>query len=84
MQSQAFIREAKQLIADIKGHQANAAPDDQEFINLQRRVSRLFQDMQNPSLIAAADLRDVALAAGMRIENSVLVKIEHGEQMHLG
>lgn len=84
MQSQAFIREAKQLIADIKQHQATATPDEGEMTNLQRRVFRLYQDMQNPSLIVAAELRDVALAAGIRIENSVLTKIEHGEQMHLG
>jgi hypothetical protein len=89
MNSIAFIREAKQLIADIQAFQAGMSTADAQTIevegtNLQRRVGRLFADMQNPSLMAAENLRDVALAANIRIEQAILAKIEQGVQMHFG
>ena len=71
MESTAFIREAKELMEDIKTFQASYLSLEEEMIEgtaLQKRVNQAFMGLQNPTLPSAYKLRDVALGAGFFVE----------------
>ena len=77
MESRAFIREAKALIEDIKTHAAASEADQAQAVDaIQTRVNSLFSGLQNPSLPSALDLRDVAVAAGLKVAASVQHKLD--------
>lgn len=76
MESRAFIKYAGALIKKIKD--ADLGNKDPESI--QKEINQLFQGLGNPTLLAAADLRDTALAAGFYVDQRVLNKLEQAEE----
>lgn len=71
MESTAFIREAKELIEDIKSFQLAYLSPEEEMAQgtaLQKRVNQSFAGLQNPTLPSAYKLRDAALGAGFFVE----------------
>lgn len=86
MQSITFIREANALITEIDQHvtlQITRSPEeiDQSRDELQKRVNTLLANLQNPTLIAAANLRERAITAGISIDPKLLVRLDQGEAM---
>jgi hypothetical protein len=77
MNSQAFIRECRNLVRQIQDLPVFLDPVEQQVAReqAQRRLNQLFAAMQNPSLMAAADLRDAALGAGLLVDRRVLDRI---------
>jgi hypothetical protein len=76
MESRSFIKKANSLIEEIK--------DDVEREQgqyLQREVNQLFSGLQNPTLPSAGKLRDVALDAGLQIDQRVLQRIQQAENL---
>lgn len=89
MNSQFFIKEARQLIRDIDDHQVKsvvAAPEDQQISQaaLQKRASSLLAGMVNPTLPSAFNLVDKLLALGWHVDSKVLHLLGAGERMYLG
>lgn len=86
MQSITFIREANALILEIDQHVTLQLTRTQEEISqsrddLQKRVNTLFNNLQNPTLIAAANLRERAITAGISIDPKLLARLDQGEAM---
>ena len=84
MESRAFIRAAKQLtkqLRDYRTHDAVFGGNGQQRSALQKDINSLFASLQNPTLLAAVDLRNSALDAGFHINSAVLARIRQGEQM---
>jgi len=77
MNSLAFIRESRNLQRQIRDLGVILDPVEQQQAReqAQRRVNQLFGAMANPSLIAAAELRDVALKAGLLVDHRVQDRI---------
>jgi len=70
MNSVTFIREANALIADIKDFKDRLLSEDEEQTQgaaLQKRTNQLFSALQNPSLICAGELLEVARSAGIEV-----------------
>lgn len=79
MQSLKFIPEAKNLAKEIKDNALAASTLGSSYNDqrqrLQKELNQLFSGLQNPSLIAAAELRDVAVANGYNVDSRVLFRI---------
>lgn len=80
MNSVNFIREAAQLIKEIRDHQVVA--DFQEYDermrnaqSLQKRINSAYSGLQNPTLPSAFRLRDVARDAGYQVDSRVLQRL---------
>lgn len=80
MNSVTFIREAGQLIKEVRDFQVVADFQDYEermrnAASLQKRVTNLFSGLQNPSLPSAFRLRDAAINAGMQVDSRVIQRL---------
>jgi len=67
MDSRVFIAEAAVLIKDIEEFAAANLPAEEEQFQgreLQKRITRAFNSLQNPTLPSAYKLRDAAQAVG--------------------
>ena len=89
MNSQFFIKEARQLIRDIDDHQIKsvvAAPEDQQADQqaLQKRANVLLVNLVNPTLPSAFNLVDKLLELGWPVDQKVLQKLGAGERMYQG
>ena len=78
MESRAFIREAKLLIADITAPVTAATTVEEDVArnkDLQKRINSLFQGLQNPTLPSAFNLRDAAVAPRFSVNPQVLHRL---------
>jgi hypothetical protein len=79
MESRAFIREARVLIEDITAPNPFGATLEEEVArnkDLQKRITNLFQGLQNPTLPSAFNLRDAALAHNFSVNPQVLHRLQ--------
>lgn len=86
MESRTFIKEAAALTRDITNFQlVQFARTHEEGAGeakvLQKRADTLFAGLQNPTLLAAANLADRVQAAGFTIAPAVRQKLRDGERL---
>lgn len=84
MQSQLFIKEAAELIDDIKVFKsAYLSPEDEQVQGtaLQKRTNALFSGLQNPTLPSAYKLRDACAEVGLFVNPQVLNRIASFENI---
>jgi hypothetical protein len=83
MNSLTFIRECRSLVRQIQDLPVFLDPVEQQTAReqVQRRTNQLFAAMQNPSLMAAAELRDAALAARLLVDRRVLDRIRFFDEL---
>jgi len=83
MESRSFIKQAKNLSRKLESATASAMGTAEEATKqreiLQKELTQLFSGLQNPTLMAAADLRDVAIANGFTVEPKVQHQLTKGE-----
>ena len=80
MNSVNFIKEANQLIKEIRDHEVVSGFQDYELSmrnaqSLQKRITSLFSGLQNPSLPSAFRLRDTAREAGFQVDVRVMQRL---------
>lgn len=71
MESRTFIKEATELVTEIKTFQAAYLSPEEELAqgsHLQRKITSLFSGLYNPTLPSAFKLRDAALGAGFQVD----------------
>jgi hypothetical protein len=84
MESRAFIRAANTLAKQVRDYRTKEVvlgSNGQQRQALQKEINSLFSALQNPTLLAAANLRDVAIDADFRINPAVMTRLRQGEQM---
>lgn len=84
MESRAFIRAAISLAKQVRDYRTKEVvfgSNGQQRQALQKEINNLFSALQNPTLLAAANLRDVAIDADFRINPAVMTRLRQGEQM---
>lgn len=84
MESRAFIRAANTLAKQVRDYRTKEVvlgSNGQQRQVLQKEINSLFSALQNPTLLAAANLRDVAIDADFRINPAVMTRLRQGEQM---
>lgn len=78
MDSRIFIKEANELIDDIKVFKAAyLQPEDEQMQGnaLQKRTNVLFAGLQNPTLPSAYRLRDACAEVGLFVDPRTLQRI---------
>ena len=84
MESRAFIRAANTLAKQVRDYRTKEVvlgSNGQQRQALQKEINSLFSALQNPTLLAAANLRDVAIDADFRINPAVMTRLRQGEQL---
>ena len=84
MESRAFIRAANTLAKQVRDYRTKEVvlgSNGQQRQALQKEINSLFSALQNPTLLAAANLRDAAIDADFRINPAVMTRLRQGEQM---
>ena len=84
MESRAFIRAANTLAKQVRDYRTKEVvfgSNGQQRQALQKEINSLFSALQNPTLLAAANLRDVAIDTDFRINPAVMTRLRQGEQM---
>ena len=84
MESRAFIRAANTLAKQVRDYRTKEVvlgSNGQQRQALQKEINSLFSALQNLTLLAAANLRDVAIDADFRINPAVMTRLRQGEQM---
>ena len=84
MESRAFIRAANTLAKQVRDYRTQDAVfggNGQQRAALQKEINNLFSSLQNPTLLAAVNLRNDAQDAGFHINPAVLARLRQGEQM---
>lgn len=87
MESITFIRKTPSLIQRCQEVQMASSMGWQDEKQQQKRetqdeVTRMFQSLQNPTLLSAFKLRDAALNAGLFVDQKVLSWLYTGERMY--
>lgn len=76
MESRAWIREAQRLSRDVATVQAGVGEDDV----VQRRVNQLFNQLDNPSLMAASELMKLCHQYHFLVPERAAVAIQFFDQ----